>query len=102
MEADDHRAFSIFFALLDCRYPRPKRDGRLALHYDEDVAEAHRVARAIVEALKKSRYAISLDGELPVAPVGLRGQLRLVQALAIAGCARRSRCRMRVARLFAA
>jgi hypothetical protein len=60
MDADDRLADTIFRALMESRYAPPKRR-RSAWHegYDEDSAEAHRVAHAIVEALKRSGYVIA-------------------------------------------
>jgi hypothetical protein len=60
MDADDRLADTIFRALMDCRYAPPKRR-RAAWQegYEEDTVEARRVARAVVQALKRSGYVIS-------------------------------------------
>jgi hypothetical protein len=60
MEPDEYLADVIAAALMRQRFAPPRRR-RSHWHegYDEDRAEAQRMARAVVEALKEHRYTFS-------------------------------------------
>jgi hypothetical protein len=66
MEPRDHLIHTIVMAMMDARYTPPKRR-KSAWHegYDEDMAQAHRVAEAIVNALQASGYRITQNPPAP-------------------------------------